>query len=65
MERKNKLVYGWGVNDVDYNVYRTEVVDGKKKNVWRCPYYASGVLLFKGVLILNSKKDAQITKVVL
>lgn len=37
--KKNKLIYGWGVNDVDYSVYRTEVVDGKQKVVWRSPYY--------------------------
>lgn len=38
-KKKNKLVYGWGTNDVDYNVYKTEVADGKKKTVWTCPYY--------------------------
>ena len=36
---KNKLVYGWGVNDVDYEVTKHEVVNGKKKCVWMCPYY--------------------------
>ena len=36
---KNKLVYGWGVNDVYYNVTRSEVINGKTKIVWRCPYY--------------------------
>ena len=37
--KKNRLVYGWGVVDVDYNVTRTEMVDGKQKKVWTCPYY--------------------------
>lgn len=35
----NKLVYGWGINDVSYNVHRYEMVNGKKKCVWACPYY--------------------------
>lgn len=38
-KKKNKLVYGWGVNDVDYDVHRYEVIDGEKKCVWFCPYY--------------------------
>lgn len=36
---KNKLVQGWGINDVGYNVYKYEVIDSKKKIVWACPYY--------------------------
>jgi len=40
LSRKNgKLVFGWGINDVDYNVYKTEMVNSKQKNVWTCPYY--------------------------
>lgn len=38
-KKKNKLIFGWGVNDVDYSVTRSEVVNGKKKIVWICPYY--------------------------
>lgn len=38
-QNKNKLVCGWGVNDVDYPVTRKEVVNGKRKQVWICPYY--------------------------
>lgn len=37
--KKNKLVFGWGINDVDYNVTKTETVNGKRKIVWTCPYY--------------------------
>lgn len=37
--KKNGLVEGWGINDVDYDVTRSEVVNGKKKTVWTCPYY--------------------------
>ena len=44
--KKNGLVYGWGVIDVEHNVTRTEIVNGKQKIVWRCPYYTkwSGIL---------------------
>lgn len=36
---KTKLVFGWGINDVDYNVTRYEIVNGKQERVWICPYY--------------------------
>jgi hypothetical protein len=36
---EENLVFGWGVNDVDYNVVKHEVVNGKRKQVWICPYY--------------------------
>lgn len=39
MKQKNKLVYGVGVNDADYEVYRYEKVNGKWKSVWKCPFY--------------------------
>jgi len=45
--KKNKLVYGWGINDVDYNVCRTQAVNGKRKNVWVCPYYAKWVKIIQ------------------
>ena len=35
MRKKNKLVFGVGINDADYHVYKRE--NGKK--VWGCPYY--------------------------
>ena len=44
---KEKLVFGWGINDVDYNVYITEVVNGKRKNVWVCPYYRKWVKILE------------------
>jgi hypothetical protein len=37
--KKNKLLYGWGVVDVDYNVTKSEILNGKRKRVWICPYY--------------------------
>jgi hypothetical protein len=34
-----KLVYGVGINDADYVQQMEEVVDGKRKLVWICPFY--------------------------
>lgn len=42
MIKKNKLVYGVGVNDADYSVHKCE----NRKIVWRCPYYGT----WKGML---------------
>lgn len=39
MTGKRSLTYGVGINDADYVVQKNEKVDGKKKAVWRCPYY--------------------------
>ena len=44
MRKKNKLVYGVGINDADYRVQEKITVvdeDGKKKQklVWICPFY--------------------------
>ena len=39
MPAKYKLVYGWGVNDLDREVQKFVFVDGKHKVVWSCPYY--------------------------
>lgn len=36
---KNKLQYGFGINDADYNVYVYEYFDGKRKMVWYCPFF--------------------------
>lgn len=41
--KKNKLLYGWGVVDVDYNVTKSEILNGKRKRVWICPYYRKWV----------------------
>lgn len=34
-----RLIEGVGVNDAGYSVTRFELVDGKLKRVWICPYY--------------------------
>lgn len=46
MRDKTKLIQGWGINDVMYEVCKVEKVDGKKKIVWTCPYYKD----WKGIL---------------
>lgn len=38
-KRKEKLVRGVGFNDADYPIARLDFVDGKRKDVWRCPFY--------------------------
>lgn len=32
-------VLGWGINDVNYPLHQKILIDGKRKTVWRCPYY--------------------------
>lgn len=44
IRKRNKLVYGVGINDADYIVVVNEIVDFtdgkyKQKAVWRCPFY--------------------------
>lgn len=37
---KNKLIFGWGVNDVDYEVQKyNKASDNKWARIWTCPYY--------------------------
>lgn len=43
----SKLIFGVGINDADYSVYRTENIDGKQKNVWTCPYYVCWVSMLR------------------
>jgi hypothetical protein len=38
--KKDRLVFGWGVNDVDYPVTVNKWINGKNIQVWFCPYYA-------------------------
>ena len=37
--KDKKLVYGVGINNADYQVTRYDIVDGKSKQVWKCPIY--------------------------
>lgn len=35
-----KLVYGVGVNDADYFVVNSKIINGKVKKLWSCPFYS-------------------------
>jgi len=39
LKPRNKLVYGFGLNDSDYNVFKYERVEGKSRVVWHCPFH--------------------------
>lgn len=39
MRKKNKLVFGVGVNDADYPVSTEVNINGKRKCIWKCPFY--------------------------
>lgn len=42
-----RKVHGVGINDADYVVQRNVVVDGKRKQEWRCPYYSAWAEMLK------------------
>jgi hypothetical protein len=35
-----KLVRGKGVNDADYPVLQSEIINGKQVKIWMCPFYS-------------------------
>ena len=37
--RPRKLLYGLGDNDADYLISESVTVEGRTKELWRCPYY--------------------------
>lgn len=39
MRKSEYLIQGWGIKDINYNVYITEVINGRQHKVWTCPYY--------------------------
>lgn len=41
-----KKVCGVGINDADYKITKNEIVGGKHRQVWMCPYYR----VWKGLL---------------
>ena len=43
LRKRNRLVYGVGINDADYNVVESATVDGKCKTIWKCPFYQTWV----------------------
>lgn len=52
MKKKGKLVYGWGINDVDYIINNKSYIkdcSGKRKQIrtWICPYYQDWVAMIQ------------------
>lgn len=39
LRKKNKLICGIGINDAQYNTSISEIINGKRKTVWTCPFY--------------------------
>lgn len=39
VRKKNKLVFGWGINDADYQVQLYDTLGDTLKRKWICPYY--------------------------
>lgn len=39
MKGRKGIILGIAINDADYNVYVTTRIDGRKKNLWVCPFY--------------------------
>lgn len=37
--KEKKLVFGVGINDADYDVSKSALIDGKWKKVWNCPFH--------------------------
>jgi hypothetical protein len=49
-ESLQSTVFGWGINDVEYNVHKTKMVSNKQEIVWRCPYYRKWVKIIERCL---------------
>lgn len=47
MSTKKGLVYGFGVNDLDYPATKAVKLDGKLKIIWQCPYHRKWVEMLK------------------
>ncbi len=47
LNKRNKLVYGVGINDADYNINEYVTIDGKRKIAWRCPFYRTWADMLK------------------
>ena len=54
--RARKLVCGVGVNDADYTVDIRELVNGKQKLVWLCPFYDKWTSMLKRGYSKNFKE---------
>ena len=44
---KKDMVYGVGINDAEYSVHEYKKINGRRKTVWRCPYYNRWIDILK------------------
>lgn len=44
--KSKKFVYGFGINDADYQITNYEIVDGEKKRTV-CPFYSTWANMLK------------------
>lgn len=56
MRKKTKLVFGVGINDADYSVCITAIVDGKRKTIWVCPFYQKWISILERCYYPNAQK---------
>ena len=54
--KKNNLICGWGINDVNYPISKREIVNGVSKRTWMCPYYRSWSNMIYRVIDKKSHK---------
>ncbi len=55
-ERK-KLIYGFGINDADYNLRIIKKIEGKTFVLWTCPFYAKWRGMLKRCYSQSYKKE--------
>lgn len=52
-----RVVLGVGINDADYKVLITEVVNGKNIKIWSCPFYACWSRMIRRCYSKSSLKE--------
>lgn len=52
-------IYGWGINDANYRVIISEKVDGKTKQLWKCPYYTKWFSMLNRCLSPKYKENKE------
>ena len=55
-KEKIKIVYGIGINDSGYVVSRFKTVDGKRRQIWACPFYQRWMNMLDRCYSKNSHK---------
>lgn len=55
--KRNKLLFGVGINDANYNVCKTEQINGRSKIVWKCPFYTAWSNMLARCYDINAAKN--------